>query len=115
MATSKMSRAASASEEDITSPYDFGEPDVVAVELSAGKILHLKEPSAENLIEINALSENKSIGEIEATLQTICILHSPEAGMPRLTMKDAKKFTARQLKKLGVAINQLLGLDEEEE
>lgn len=113
MATSKMSRVAS-SDADITSPYDFGEPDVLPIDLGKEKILYLKEPSAEDLIEINKLAENKSLGEIEATLQTICILHSPEPGLPRLSMKDAKKFTARQLKKLGEGINQLLGVDEQE-
>lgn len=115
MATSKMSRVPANSEADITSHYDFGDPSVIGVELAQGKVLYLKEPSAENLIEINSLSDNKNINEIEATLQTICILHSPEEGLPRLTMKDAKKFTARQLKKLGDAINELLGLNEEEE
>lgn len=114
MATSKMSRGSTESKVDITSPYDFGEPDVIGVELAVGKVLYLKEPSAEDLIEINSLSDKKDVNEIEATLQTICILHSPEEGFPRLTMKDAKKFTARQLKKLGDAINQLLGLNEEE-
>jgi hypothetical protein len=110
-----MSRASTASEVDITSPYDFGDPDVIAVELAPGKILYLKEPSAEDLIEINSISDNKNVDEIEATLQTICILHSPEEGFQRLTMKDAKRLTARQLKKLGKAINELLGLNEDED
>jgi hypothetical protein len=116
MATSKMSRTVG--ELEPVSGYDFGEPDVIPVELNKGKILYLKEPSAEDLIEINNVSTDSKINEIEATLRTICILHSPEEGMPRLSMKDAKKLTARQLKKLGEAINELLGtgedLDEEE-
>jgi hypothetical protein len=115
MATSKMSReaaytvSASDNDDDI---FDFGEPEVVSVEISSGKFLTLKEPSADNLIEISKVSDNKSISEVEATLQTICILHSPDAGRRRLSLKDAKRLTARQLKKLGTAINELLGMDE---
>ena len=115
MATSKMSREAaypvstSDNDDDI---FDFGEPEVVSVEISPGKFLTLKEPSADNLIEISKVSDNKGISEVEATLQTICILHSPDAGRRRLSLKDAKRLTARQLKKLGTAINELLGMDE---
>jgi hypothetical protein len=114
MATSKMTRdfAVSASqtvEED--SSFDFGEPEVIAVELSPGKFLTLKEPSANDLIEISKISSNKNLDEIEITVQTICILHAPDAGQRKLPLKDAKRLTARQLKKLGKAINELLGID----
>jgi hypothetical protein len=119
MATSKMPRDASGSygvsATEETDIFDFGEPEVIPVELSTGKFLTLKEPSASDLIEISKISDNKSISEVEATLQTICILHSPEPNGRKLTLKDAKKLTARQLRKLGEAINLLLGLSGEDE
>ena len=114
MAISKMSREASPAPsrvEDEDDLFDFGEPEVVSVEISPGKFLTLKEPSANDLIEISKASDNKNISEVEATLQTICILHAPDAGKRRLSLKDAKRLTARQLRKLGVAINDLLGLE----
>ncbi len=117
MAISKMSREPSASvnqaeDDDI---FDFGEPEIIPVEVSPGKFLTLKEPSANDLIEISKISDNKNISEVEATLQTICILHVPDSGKRRLSLKDAKKLTARQLKRLGSAINELLGMDSAEE
>lgn len=111
MAVSKMSRGGqedtSSFEEDV---FDFGEPEVIPVEISPGKFLCLKEPSADDLIEISRISEDRKISEVEATLQTICILHSPSNGQRRLSLKDAKRLRAKQLKMLGEAINQLLGL-----
>jgi hypothetical protein len=114
MAISKMSREAlpvPSRVEDEDDYFDFGEQEVISVEISPGKFLTLKEPSANDLIEISKVSDNKNITEVEATLQTICILHAPDAGKRRLSLKDAKRLTARQLRKLGVAINDLLGLD----
>ena len=61
---------------------------------------------------LKILSISRKLGEIEATLQTICILHAPEAGGKKLSMRDAKKLTARQLKKIGEALGSLLGSDE---
>lgn len=114
MATSKMSRPGV--EEDgaleITGSFDFGEPEVIPVEINKGKYLYLKEPCAEDLINISNINEDEKLGEIEATLQTICVLHAPEAGGKKLSMRDAKKLTARQLKKIGEALSSLLGTDE---
>ena len=117
-AVSKMSREAvspgSESFED-GDIFDFGEPEIIPVEISPGKFLCLKEPSAEDLIEISKISENRNLNEVEGTLQTICILHSPDPGKRKLSLKDAKKLRAKQLRALGNAINQLLGLDEQSE
>lgn len=118
MAVSKMTRESSAiansadMDDDL---FDFGDPEVVSVEVSPGKFLTLKEPSANDLIEISKISDNKSISEVEATLQTICILHSPDEGRRKLSLKDAKRLTAKQLKLLGNAINDLLGMNDDEE
>lgn len=92
--------------------FDFGEPEVIPVEIAPGKFLTLKEPTANDLIEISKISDNKNIGEVEATLQTICILHVPDAGKRRLSLKEAKRLRPKQLKMLGNAINELLGMDE---
>lgn len=97
--------------EDEDDLFDFGDPEIISVELCPGKFLSLREPSANELIEITKVSENKNISEVEATLQTICILHAPDAGKRRFSLKDAKRLRPRQLKKLGSAINELLGLD----
>jgi len=101
--------AATASE----SEFDFGEPEIVAVEVAKGKFLSLREPSADDLIDITKIGNDKSLDEIEATLKTICILHVPEPGGRKLTLKDAKKLRGRQIRLLGDAINQLLGVGDE--
>jgi len=93
--------------------FDFGEPEVIPVEIAPGKFLSLHEPSAEDLIEIDRISEDKELNEIDATLKTICILHKPDEGGRKLTLKDARKLRAKQIKALGVAINTLLGNDPE--
>jgi hypothetical protein len=95
--------------------FDFGEPEVLSVEISKDTYLSLHEPSAEDLIEITKISNDKSLGEIEATLRTICILHSPEPGGKKLTIKDAKRLRAKQIRLLGEAINSLLGMEEDED
>lgn len=95
--------------------FDFGEPEILSVEISTNTYLSLHEPSAEDLIEITKISNDKSLGEIEATLRTICILHSPEPGGKKLTLKDAKRLRAKQIRLLGDAINSLLGVEDEEE
>ena len=114
MATTKMSRQnvseiSEASEADF---FDFGEPEVMPVEISNGKFLYLKEPCAEDLMHIAEINDNSKLTEIEATLQTICILHSPQDGGKKLSMRDAKRLTARQLKKIGEAMGLLLGSNE---
>ena len=95
--------------------FDFGEPEVIPVEIAPGKFLSLHEPSAEDLIEIDRISEDKELNEIDATLKTICILHKPDEGGRKLTLKDARKLRAKQIKALGVAINTLLGNDPDPE
>ena len=97
------------------SEFDFGEPEIIAVEVAKGKFLSLREPSADDLIEITKIGNDKSLDEIEATLKTICILHVPDAGGRKLTLKDAKKLRGRQIRMLGDAINQLLGVGSEDD
>lgn len=94
--------------------FDFGEPEIIAVELTPGRFLSLKEPTANDLISINKISEDKNLSELEITLQTICILHTPEPGGRKLSLKDAKKLRPRQLKMIGEAVNQLLGGEDAE-
>ena len=114
MPTSKMTRPA---DTEVISPmesndFDFGEPEVVPVEIANGKFLLLKEPCAEDLIVISEINSNEKLSEIEATLQTICVLHAPDSNGKKLSLKDAKKLTARQLKRIGEALASLLGTDE---
>lgn len=91
------------------SVFDFGEPEIIAVEIAPGKFLSLQEPSADDLIEITKISNDKTFDEIPATLKVICILHSPEPGGRKLTLKDAMRLRSKQIKLLGDAINELLG------
>lgn len=114
MPTSKLARPNSDTEVitiNDSSDFDFGEPEIVPVEIASGKFLYLKEPCAEDLIVISDINSNEKLSEIEATLQTICVLHAPTEGGKRLSLKDAKKLTARQLKKIGEALSSLLGTD----
>jgi hypothetical protein len=114
MPSSKMSRPG-VEEDQVNSleNFDFGEPEIIPVEISQGKYLYLKEPCAEDLINISDINSNEKISEIEATLQTICVLHYPQNDGKKLSLKDEKKLTARHLKKIGEALNTLLGGDEQ--
>lgn len=112
--TSKMSRPAR-EEQDWGNDYYFGDPEIVTVQLTEDLSLSFKEPSAEELEyieEINEESLNKKNGQIEATLKMICLLHVPDEGKKKISLKDAKKLTARQLKKIGEALNEVLGVSE---
>lgn len=114
MPSAKMSRPASESGSviEVNDGFDFGDPEILPVEITAGNFLYLKEPCAEDLIKIAEISENAKITEIEATLQTICILHCPQDGGKKLSLRDAKRLTAKQLKKIGESLSLLLGSDE---
>lgn len=112
--TSKMSRP-NLEERDWDTDYYFGDPEIVSVELNDSVVLNFKEPSAEELElieEINEESMKKKNGQIEATLKMICLLHVPDAGKKKISLKDARKLTARQLKKIGDALEEVLGLSE---
>jgi hypothetical protein len=95
--------------------FDFGEPLILPVEIASGKFLSLREPSAEDLMEISKISKDKTLDEIEQTLKTICILHSPSDNGRKLTLKDSKRLTARQIERLGRAVNSLLNPSEDGE
>jgi hypothetical protein len=94
------------------SDFDFGDPEIISVEIAPGKFLSLQEPSADDLIEITKISNDKTLDEIPATLKVICILHSPEPGGRKLTLRDARRLRSKQIKMLGDAINELLGSEE---
>jgi hypothetical protein len=100
---------------DSVSDFDFGEPEIISVEIAPGRFLSLQEPSADDLIEITKISADKALDEIQATLKVICILHSPEPGGRKLTLKDARRLRSKQIKLLGNAINELLGAGSEDD
>lgn len=113
--TSKSMREIESTIQEVMDDFDFGPPQVISVEISPGKYLSLQEPSAEDLIEITAVSRDEKLDEIQATLKTICILHHPEPGGRKLTLKDAKRLRSKQIKLLGDAINELIGTSEEDD
>lgn len=113
--TSKSLREIESAVHDGMDEFDFGPPEIISVEISPGKYLSLQEPSAEDLIEITSVSKDEKLDEIQATLKTICILHHPEPGGRKLTLKDAKRLRSKQIKLLGDAINQLLGAGEDDQ
>lgn len=90
--------------------FDFGDPDVVEVEIHPGKFLSLREPSADDLIAIEKVSNDTKLDDIEQSLAVICILHQPEEGKRKLSMKDAKRLRSKQIRKLSEAIEGLMGI-----
>lgn len=95
------------------SEFDFGEPEVLTVQVSERVSLSFREPRAEDAIKLRDYeSKNKDISDIESTLFTICLLHYPQDGQGRLTMKDAKRLSTKQLKKIGQLLNELMAGDE---
>lgn len=96
--------------ENLDDGFDFGEPEVVDVEIYPGKFLSLHEPSAEDMISIDKVSKDKSLDDVEQALAVICILHQPEPGKRKLSMKDAKRLRSKQIKALNDAIENLMGI-----
>ena len=92
--------------------FDFGDPEVVDVEIYPGKFLSLREPSAEDLIAIEKASNDPKFDDIESTLAIICILHCPEPGKRKLSMKDAKRLRSKQIKILNEAMQELMGISD---
>lgn len=100
----------------VLSEFDFGEPEVLTVQVSDAVSLSFREPRAEDAIKLKEYeTKNKGISEIESTLFTICLLHYPHEGQGKLTLKDAKRLSTKQLKKIGTVLNQLMAGDEETE
>lgn len=101
---------------DTPSTFDFGEPEIITVQVSDTVELAFREPTAEDAMKLSEFqNKNKTASDIEATLFTICLLHYPLESQQRLTMKDAKRLSTRQLKKIGSTLNQLMGGGEEDD
>ncbi len=95
--------------------FDFGDPEIVCVEIAPGKFLSLQEPSAADLMEIGKIEQEKNVDDIEKTLKILCILHSPEPGGRKLTLKDARRLRSKQIKLLADAMREVIGSEVEEE
>lgn len=95
--------------------FDFGDPEVADVEIYPGKFLSLREPTAEDLIAIDKASNDPKLDDIESTLAIICILHHPEPGKRKLSMKDAKRLRSKQIKILNDAMQKLMGISDNKE
>lgn len=95
--------------------FDFGDPEILPVEISPGKFLELREPSASDLIEIDKIGKRKDLNDIETTLGVICILHYPGERGVKLNMRQAKRLTNKQILILTKAISYLMGNATEEE
>jgi hypothetical protein len=121
MAITKLSKPGlNAIEADVldtsVSEFDFGEPEILTVEISSKVSLSFREPRAEDAIKLREFeTKNKNISDIESTLFTICLLHYPQNGQGKLTIKDARKLSTKQLKKIGKVLNQLMVGDDEGE
>lgn len=97
------------------SEFDFGEPEILTVELSPKVSLSFREPRAEDAIKLREFeTKNKNASDIESTLFTICLLHYPQEGQGKLTIKDARRLSTKQLKKIGKVLNQLMVGDDED-
>jgi hypothetical protein len=116
--TSKQMREIETYSIESSSEFDFGEPEIIEVEIAPGKFLPLGEPSAEDLMAIAKIESDKGKGgedDIEITLKIICILHSPAAGQRKLTLKDAKRLRPKQIGALSEAVKVLVTFGDEEE
>lgn len=115
MATSKLSRPENLSKPSldeiessvVLSEYDFGELDTITVDITENISLTFKEPTAEDYLKLQEFEKNPNLSEMETTLYTICLLHTPDPGKGRISMKEAKKLTAKQLKRIGDALKEL--------
>lgn len=100
---------------DDQSFFDFGEPEIITVQISRDVELAFREPTAEDAMKLSEFqNKNKNSSDVEATLFTICLLHYPLEGQKKLMMKDAKRLSTRQLKKIGSTLNQLMGGGEDD-
>lgn len=100
---------------NVQSEFDFGEPEILTVELSPKVSLSFREPRAEDAIKLREFeTKNKNASDIESTLFTICLLHYPQEGQGKLTVKDARRLSTKQLKKIGKVLNELMVGDDDD-
>ena len=92
--------------------YDFGDPNLIEIVVSNNISLTLREPDVEDLLALNEIEKNAQGNQILQTLETICLLHTPDSSRNKITMKDAKKLRVQDLKKIGEAINKLVSFED---
>lgn len=95
--------------------YNFGDPEIIEVEVSNGIVLRFREPDVDDLLRLNEIEKETQGNQIMQTIQTICLLHTPNESQSKITMKEAKKMRVQDLKKIGKAIAKLVSFDDEKD
>lgn len=119
MATAKLTRpsleAVESNNDFINSDYEFGTLREISVDVSPSISLTFKEPTAEDFLKLQEFENSSNVSDVETTLFTICLLHVPDSGKKKISMREAKKLSARQLKKIGGALKILIDDEEEQD
>lgn len=119
MATAKLTRpsleAVESNNDFINSDYEFGTLREISVDVSPSISLTFKEPTAEDFLKLQEFENSSNVSDVETTLFTICLLHVPDSGKKKISMREAKKLSARQLKKIGEALKFLMNDEEEQD
>jgi len=119
MATAKLTRpsleAVESNNDFINSDYEFGALREISVDVSPSISLTFKEPTAEDFLKLQEFENSSNVSDVETTLFTICLLHVPDSGKKKISMREAKKLSARQLKKIGGALKILIDDEEEQD
>lgn len=95
--------------------YNFGDPEIIEIEVSGGVVLRFREPDVEDLLSLTEIEKETQGNEILQTLQTICLLHTPEPPHNKITIKEAKRLKVQDLKKIGKAISGLVSFEDLDE
>lgn len=92
--------------------YDFGDPEIIEVQVSNGVVLRFREPDVDDLLKLSEIEKETQGNQILQTIQTICLLHTPTETQSKITMKEAKKMRVQDLKKIGNAISKLVSFED---
>lgn len=89
--------------------YDFGQPQLHSIRFTDKLTLSFREPTATDLGKIEDFMKATE-KEVDMLIKTICLLHEPDPGRPKLTLKNAQKIHGDQLKSIAKTLAPMLNL-----
>jgi hypothetical protein len=101
-------------EESTFEDYDFGLPEVFPIELTPTLTINVREPTVTDFARIEELvKETKK--DTEMLVKVLCLLHVPDEGRPRLSVKNAMKLRSSQIKKVSKILMPMITMEEDKE
>lgn len=96
---------------DSQDEYDFGEPEVVSVQITPTLSMSFREPTVADFTKIEEfISDSKK--ETEMLTKVMCLLHVPDPGRSKLTLKNASKLRGPQIRHISDVLLPMITLGE---